>query len=87
MENVNTLRQKDATMETPNRLIPAFRRKTCMACKICVDDCPVSCIGVEDRGTAKDPHGYPYLADAALCIHCGQCADNCPVAAIDMVAA
>lgn len=74
-------------MTSANRRIPTFRRKKCMACKICVDDCPVSCIGVEERGTEKDPHAYPYLADEDRCIHCGQCADHCPVAAIDMVAA
>ena len=67
--------------------IPSFLRKKCMACKICVDDCPVSCIGVEDRGTAEDPHGYPFLEEAALCTHCGRCATNCPVEAIAMVAA
>ncbi|MGD9331885.1 MAG: 4Fe-4S binding protein [Desulfobacterales bacterium] len=74
-------------MTTAKRLIPTFKRKKCMACKICVDDCPVSCIGVERTGTAKDPHGYPFLGDATLCTHCGLCAAHCPVAAIRMVAA
>ena len=66
---------------------PSFVRKKCMACKICMDDCPVSCIGVEERGTLGDPHGYPFLEEEALCIHCGRCAENCPVGAIEMVAA
>jgi len=74
-------------MKIENRQIPVFKRKKCMACKICVDDCPVSCIGVEASGSPKDPHGYPFLDDDALCIHCGLCAENCPVEAIDMVAA
>jgi formate hydrogenlyase subunit 6/NADH:ubiquinone oxidoreductase subunit I len=74
-------------MKTDTRPIPAFKRKKCMACKICVDDCPVSCIGVAPSGSAKDPHGYPFLEDETRCIHCGQCADNCPVEAIRMVAA
>lgn len=74
-------------MTSDNRSIPSFLRKKCMACKICVDDCPVSCIGVEERGTADDPHGYPFLEDDALCTHCGRCAANCPVEAIAMVAA
>jgi len=74
-------------MTAANRRMPAFHRKKCMACKICVDDCPVSCLGVEERGTDKDPHGYPYLAEAGICIHCGLCAAHCPVAAIEMVAA
>lgn len=79
--------EKGSIMKTENRQIPAFKRKKCMACKICVDDCPVSCLGVEASGTAKDPHGYPFLDDDALCIHCGLCAENCPVEAIHMVAA
>jgi formate hydrogenlyase subunit 6/NADH:ubiquinone oxidoreductase subunit I len=80
-------KEKGPTMKTENRPIPAFIRKKCMACKICVDDCPVSCIGVEASGTVKDPHGYPFLEDETLCTHCGQCAENCPVAAIQMAAA
>ena len=74
-------------MKTEDGQIPTFTRKKCMACKICVDDCPVSCIGVEERGTEKDPHGYPFLEDGDMCIHCGQCAENCPVEAIQMAAA
>ena len=74
-------------MKSETRQIPAFNRKKCMACKICVDDCPVSCIGVEARGTEKDPHGYPFLEDERLCIQCGQCVENCPVEAVHMVAA
>lgn len=80
-------KEKGLNMNTENRQIPAFKLKKCMACKICVDDCPVSCIGVEESGTAKDPHGYPFLDDEGQCIHCGQCAENCPVEAIYMVAA
>jgi ferredoxin len=74
-------------MVAKKRNTPSFLRKKCMACKICVDDCPVSCIGLEESGTPEDPHGYPFLEDAALCTHCGRCAENCPVAAIEMVAA
>ena len=68
-------------------LRPVFNRKVCMACRICVDVCPVSCIETAARGTDKDPHGYPFLADADACIRCGQCAEDCPVAAVGMAAA
>ena len=74
-------------MASEKRSTPSFLRKKCLACKICLDDCPVSCIGLEERGAPEDPHGYPFLEDAALCTHCGRCAENCPVAAIEMVAA
>ncbi len=68
-------------------LRPAFNRKVCMACRICIDTCPVSCLETASRGTDKDPHGYPYLADTAACISCGQCAEDCPVEAVEMAAA
>lgn len=63
---------------------PTFNRKTCMACRICVDVCPVSCIDTEPAGTAKDPHGYPFLTDEDACISCGQCVEACPVEAAVM---
>jgi formate hydrogenlyase subunit 6/NADH:ubiquinone oxidoreductase subunit I len=66
---------------------PVFVRKKCMACKMCVDACPVSCIGVEATGTPDDPHGYPFLEDAQACISCGRCAEGCPVAAVRLLAA
>lgn len=63
---------------------PAFNRKICMACRICVDACPVSCIETAAAGTDKDPHGYPFLADETACIGCRQCAEDCPVEAVAM---
>ncbi len=66
---------------------PEFNRKTCMACRICVDACPVSCIDTAKRGTAKDPHGYPFLTDETACISCRYCEEACPVEAVVMVAA
>ncbi len=66
---------------------PVFKRKVCMACRICVDACPVSCIDTASSGTDRDPHGYPFLADEAACISCNQCAETCPVEAVVMQAA
>ena len=66
---------------------PAFNRKRCMACRICVDVCPVSCIDTASSGTDRDPHGYPFLTNEAACISCNQCAETCPVEAVSMAAA
>jgi len=74
-------------MEARSKPLPVFDRKTCMACKMCVDVCPVSCIGVEESGRDGDPHGYPFLADPEACTRCGWCADDCPVAAVHLPAA
>ena len=76
---------KGAPMASERR--PVFDHKVCMACRICVDSCPVSCIATASRGTDKDPHGYPFLVEAADCINCGQCAEDCPVEAVTMAAA
>ncbi|MCL1913362.1 MAG: 4Fe-4S binding protein [Eubacteriaceae bacterium] len=42
---------------------------TCIACGICIDECPVEAI------SEGDPH---YKIDADLCIECGTCAGVCP---------
>jgi len=44
----------------------------CIACGVCVDQCPTSCI------SEGDPI---YVIDAEECIACGACAGVCPVSA------
>jgi ferredoxin len=63
---------------------PQFDRMTCMSCRICIDACPVHCLGLSDVSTPDDPHGRPYMANAKACIGCGFCAKECPVEAITM---
>jgi len=43
----------------------------CIACSVCKDICPVSCIS----------EGDIYVIDPDKCIDCDKCADICPVAA------
>ncbi|HNY64875.1 MAG TPA: 4Fe-4S binding protein [Deltaproteobacteria bacterium] len=64
---------------------PSFDRKTCMSCNICIDACPVSCIGLAEPVDRKGAHGYPYVRDEKACIGCGFCALSCPVDSITMV--
>ncbi len=47
----------------------------CLACGLCLDDCPVGAIAVEDRA-AVDPE---------RCIGCGLCAAHCPEGALTLV--
>ena len=42
----------------------------CIACGVCKDECPVSCI------SEGDPI---YVIDEAACIDCDACANVCPV--------
>lgn len=67
------------------RKLPEVDLSVCMACRICVSDCPVSCL--EDVKTDVDRYGkaYPQLLREIACTGCGICAKNCPVAAIEMV--
>ncbi len=46
----------------------------CIACQICVGECPVGAIEFSDDGTAR--------IDPETCIGCGKCADVCPVDAV-----
>ena len=41
----------------------------CIACGVCVDECPVNCIS----------EGDIYVIDEATCIDCDACAGVCPV--------
>lgn len=44
----------------------------CIACGVCVEECPVEAIS---EGEDK------YVIDPELCTECGACADVCPVGA------
>lgn len=63
---------------------PRFDTKTCMSCRICIDACPVGCLGLSDPPGPHDPHGYPFLKHEKACIGCGFCARECPVDAVIM---
>jgi electron transport complex protein RnfB len=63
---------------------PRFDEKLCASCNICIDACPVGCIGLSKAASEKNPYGYPYLKEEKACIGCGFCADECPVGAVAM---
>ncbi len=46
---------------------------TCIACGICVGECPTEAIS----------EGDIYVIDADLCIDCGDCVDVCPTGSIE----
>lgn len=62
---------------------PVFNLKTCMACGICVDTCPVGCITLQPA-TKKNKTAYPGLINATVCLSCGFCVQECPVEAITL---
>ena len=48
----------------------------CVACGLCMKDCPTGAIRVINKGTKEAREMHAYL-DTGKCIFCGQCADSC----------
>ncbi|MDR3567179.1 MAG: electron transfer flavoprotein subunit alpha [Syntrophobacteraceae bacterium] len=46
----------------------------CIACQICIAECPVGAIELNSAGVAE--------VDPELCVGCGKCFDSCPVNAV-----
>ena len=46
----------------------------CIACQICIGECPVGAIELSPEGVAH--------VDAEVCIGCGKCQESCPVEAV-----
>jgi formate hydrogenlyase subunit 6/NADH:ubiquinone oxidoreductase subunit I len=63
---------------------PEITLKTCVACGICIDACPVGCLAMSEQPREKGVDPFPYLKDAKACISCGFCCRDCPVDAIVM---
>ena len=45
----------------------------CIACQICIGECPVGAIELSQEGVAQ--------VDPEVCIGCGKCQESCPVEA------
>jgi electron transport complex protein RnfB len=65
---------------------PVIDRQRCVSCWICVDACPVDCLGWVFTPDTADKRGYPHLVDPRACIACGFCAVECPVDAVSLAA-
>ncbi|WP_432667167.1 4Fe-4S binding protein [Wukongibacter baidiensis] len=64
---------------------PVVDYKTCMACGICIQACPFSCLDSVKTDVDKYKKAYPYLVDKQRCTSCGLCDKACPVSAITLV--
>jgi formate hydrogenlyase subunit 6/NADH:ubiquinone oxidoreductase subunit I len=65
---------------------PHFIYQQCTSCRICVDTCPSSCIGLVSNEAKKHARAYPVLEDPKECLGCGFCEDDCPADAITLQA-
>ncbi len=75
-----------AKMKYAEWLRPVFDLGICTPCRICVDTCPVNCLGLGEPAPGPEPRVWPFLEDPKRCIGCSLCAKDCPVGAIRMEA-
>jgi len=61
---------------------PKCTYTVCMACGICVQACPVSCLDLTDNNRDKYKKAFPQLDNEENCIGCKICEKQCPVGAI-----
>ena len=54
---------------------PVIDADACTACEICVDECPESCLEMND---------VAFLARTDDCTECGTCEEVCPSEAIEL---
>ena len=54
--------------------MPWIKRELCVGCEICVEECPVGAIQLDDENCA--------IIDEGECIRCGRCHDVCPEDAV-----
>lgn len=62
---------------------PVFGYDHCLACGVCVQTCPVSCLSMDKVGIDKWNKRYPVIA-AEGCIGCSLCVKACPMGAMEM---
>ncbi|HQL89318.1 MAG TPA: 4Fe-4S binding protein, partial [Syntrophales bacterium] len=75
-----------AKMKYAEWLRPVFDLGICTPCRICVDTCPVNCLGLGEPAAGPEPRVWPFLEDPKRCIGCSLCSKDCPVGAIRMEA-
>jgi len=59
-----------------------INKEVCKGCKLCVVNCPVSCLSLNTQDTNSHGLHYAYLAEPEKCIGCANCGVMCPDAAI-----
>jgi Pyruvate/2-oxoacid:ferredoxin oxidoreductase delta subunit len=65
-------------MLVPSRYRAVVEGETCIGCGLCVDDCPMLAISLDEQSIA--------VIDAEACIGCGVCTHVCPEDAISLTA-
>ena len=59
---------------------PVFDFSLCVSCSVCVQECPISCISLDEAGERDGRNLYPAVNDK--CTGCGICERACPMSAV-----
>lgn len=65
-----------------NKGKPTVDYTKCMACGVCVQACPFSCLDLIDTTRDKYKKAYPELTEKDRCTGCKLCEKQCPLACI-----
>jgi formate hydrogenlyase subunit 6/NADH:ubiquinone oxidoreductase subunit I len=64
------------TLNDQYRGLLSYDPSLCVACGLCMKDCPTGALQVINDGTREEKKMRAVL-DTGRCIFCGQCADSC----------
>jgi formate hydrogenlyase subunit 6/NADH:ubiquinone oxidoreductase subunit I len=64
--------------------LPLFDYPICVACNMCAEMCPLTCIEMKKTGIDHLKKVYPLLTSPSCCTGCSICKNACPVEAISM---
>lgn len=65
--------------------VPQINYELCIACGVCYQACPVSCITLSKNDIDIYKKAYPQLEKDKACIGCGICSKACPISVIKMI--
>lgn len=71
-------------MGKTKKQMPVVNAKTCVGCSVCVENCPMNCLAIENPKFHGDIDTIAYLKNPVSCIGCGICAKVCPIESICM---
>lgn len=81
-----TLQYPDERPEVPEgyRGVHWYEIEKCIACGLCVQICPITCITLDAEGKGKNAVIHQYDIDYTKCLLCHLCCEVCPTNCVHM---